>query len=383
MTESKPLTVTWQYNKPLGYGAFADVFRATEQSSGTVVALKVARVSGKVKRTPLAHEGRVIQLLQGHPAVPTLVGYGRDPHFDYLALELLGGTLKKQIQEKVEALRISTVARISEQLLSALEHLASHGVVHRDINPANILLCPSDPSRIRLIDYGITRVLRPCSQESVRRFNASGQPLLVGTPDWCSLRVHDGYGDPRSRDDLESVAYTVTFLLFGGLPWRPPPGGESLERHISRIHVFKKPFGSAHLAKFPTVFAELLDVARSGSGDIKYDIAALRAKMLLLARQSGEANTDPLDWSTVASSAFDAYVNPDIVQDEQEQQQEHEQERTLHGQTDADLFDMSYTAELWDNQNHTRDASLTFPAEEHAVLDDTLPRIVAVRVKPA
>ncbi|EIN06294.1 kinase-like protein [Punctularia strigosozonata HHB-11173 SS5] len=105
-----------------------------------------------------------------------------------------------------------------DQMLSALEHLHSFGIVHRDVKPANILACLDDPSRLKLIDFGIAKP-----------FQRSGSPtqydpikedrIIVGTLHWASLNSHRGV-DLSRRDDLESLAYVGLFLLRGDLPWR-------------------------------------------------------------------------------------------------------------------------------------------------------------------
>lgn len=92
---------------------------ATSQPSGTVVAIKKSRVSLRVKRTILRHEARVLQLLQGHPAVPKLVGYGRNPHFEYIAMELLGQSVRALVVPG-KAIPLETVRRIGGQMVGSL-----------------------------------------------------------------------------------------------------------------------------------------------------------------------------------------------------------------------------------------------------------------------
>ena len=60
-------------------------------------AIKKSRVSLRVKRTMLRHEARVLQLLQGHSAIPTLLGYERLPHFEYIAVDLLGRNMNNAV----------------------------------------------------------------------------------------------------------------------------------------------------------------------------------------------------------------------------------------------------------------------------------------------
>jgi hypothetical protein len=57
-----------------------------------------------------------MQLLQGHPAIPRIIGYRREPHFDYLGMELLGKNIKTTISPGY-ALNPGTVARIGEQVV--------------------------------------------------------------------------------------------------------------------------------------------------------------------------------------------------------------------------------------------------------------------------
>ena len=93
----------------------AMVFGA-EERSGISAAIKKSRVSLRVNRTMLRHEARVLQLLQGHPAVPMLFGYQRLPHFEYIAIDLLGQSLK-EICKPGHSLMLGMVACIAEQMV--------------------------------------------------------------------------------------------------------------------------------------------------------------------------------------------------------------------------------------------------------------------------
>ena len=78
------------------------------------MALKKSRVSQRVKRTILRYESRILQLLQGHPAIPEIYGYGQLPHFEYLAMELLGPNVKDCTTGPVA---ITTVVRVVLQMV--------------------------------------------------------------------------------------------------------------------------------------------------------------------------------------------------------------------------------------------------------------------------
>lgn len=87
-----------------------------EAESSSFIALKTSRVSINVKRPILQYEARILHLLQGHVSIPLLYGYGQLEHFEYIAMELQGATLKKRCQ-KGAGLMIPTVIRIVDQVV--------------------------------------------------------------------------------------------------------------------------------------------------------------------------------------------------------------------------------------------------------------------------
>ena len=103
------------------------VFQAIEANSGRTVALKKSRVSQRVKRTVLRYESRVLQLLQGHPAIPAIYGYGQLPHFEYLAMELLGPSIKGCT---TGPLAVTTVVRVVLQMVCITLRLTSYPPSH-------------------------------------------------------------------------------------------------------------------------------------------------------------------------------------------------------------------------------------------------------------
>src|ERR1700683_796144 len=69
------------------------VYQARDTNTGRLVALKKSRASIKLKRTALHYEACVLKRLAGHPSIPPVFAHGRFPHFEYLAMELLGRSL--------------------------------------------------------------------------------------------------------------------------------------------------------------------------------------------------------------------------------------------------------------------------------------------------
>ncbi|KAI0299208.1 kinase-like domain-containing protein [Russula brevipes] len=351
------------------------VFQAVEANSGRTVALKKSRVSQRVKRTVLQYETRILQLLQGHPAIPQIYGYGHLPHFEYLAMELLGPSIKDRTTGPVA---VTTTTRIVLQMLSALEHIHKCGFVHRDIKPENVLSSPIDPSKIVLIDFGISLRIKPGPPTRYDPLKES--KYIVGTLHWASLNAHDGIG-LGPRDDLESLAYIAFFLLRGDLPWRSSGShDESTKNSMRRIRASKAAASGDTLgASFPAEFGYLLDYSRKLEYDKMPDYAELKRRFTDLNDQVGDKDAEgPLDWSSVGISVREEDTDPDITpsedgvesDEEGDEGSEEEEESFSNSYFNWDIGD-------WDVQG-ARDRSLTLPIEQVELVDSSIPQIVEV-----
>ena len=98
---------------------------------------------------------------------------------------------------------------------------------------------------LHLIDFGLAKkYIEPKTGEHIAA--KSGKSLL-GKPAFTSLNSHEGLEMSR-RDDLESLAYVLLYMLKGCLPWTGPDGTEVAANkydQISRIYEAKKSFNFA------------------------------------------------------------------------------------------------------------------------------------------
>ena len=100
-----------------------------EAKEGRTVALKKSRVSQRVERAVLRYESRILQLLQGHPAIPAVYGYGQLPHFEYLAMELLGPSIKDRAAGPIA---VTTASRTVLQMVCCTQ-ATLHSYLHRPL----------------------------------------------------------------------------------------------------------------------------------------------------------------------------------------------------------------------------------------------------------
>lgn len=206
----------YEVREELGEGAFGVVWRAYQPSVGREVAVKVIRPELAAQPSFVRRfeaEARTIARL-AHPHIVPLIDFWRDPDRACLVLGLLpGGSLDQVIGER--AVDRTQARRILEQVGSALDHAHSHGLVHGDLKPANVLL--DEAQNAYLSDFGIpSRLLDPdvvSAVSSVSRYRAPEAETDGPTPPgdryalgMLARDLFDGEGD------LEPVLARATAL---------------------------------------------------------------------------------------------------------------------------------------------------------------------------
>ncbi|KAF8801420.1 kinase-like protein [Phlegmacium glaucopus] len=361
-----------RYKAMLGSGSFSHVYKATEEGSGRMVALKKSRASKKLKRTLLRHESRVLQLLQGQDAIPALYGYGHLEHFEYISMELLGPSIAEQLKEGA-GVSEKTVVRIIGQALAGLQHLHGLGIVHRDIKPENILCSLDDASKIKIVDFGISKPFScgpPSKYDPLKEHRR-----IVGSLYWASLNSHHGL-DLSARDDVESLAFIALFLLRGNLPWMPRPRLESHTRSDEIVRIIKLTCSGMVLSTgLPSEFGELLTYSRTLNFDQLPDYELLGQLCRNVAERVGcSLNAGPLDWTPSYPEITNLnQPEPEVLIPNEDDEDD-----------DQDCYDLgrdSYfgmDVSLWDDRQGERDKVLTLPTKQEAELDAIIPLIVEV-----
>ena len=188
----------------VGQGGMASVYRAHQHSLDRVVALKVIRRIPGDTMDVVARFQREKQMMQKleHPNILPIYDYASNADYLWIAMRLVeGGTLP---EAQVPLDRLGPIAR---QLGSALDFAHSHGVVHRDIKPHNVLM---DGDHLYLTDFGVAKMLE---QEGL---TAPG--MAVGTPEYMSPE-HLSMKDLDGRSDQYALAVMIYQLACGRLPF--------------------------------------------------------------------------------------------------------------------------------------------------------------------
>ena len=108
-----------------------------------------------------------------HRNIILLLDYFETDHDVCVVTELAQGELFETLEDD-KRLPENVVRKIAKDLVQALHYLHSNRVIHRDMKPQNILICPNGV--VKLCDFGFARVM---SQQTVVLTSIKGTPLYV------------------------------------------------------------------------------------------------------------------------------------------------------------------------------------------------------------
>ncbi|KAL2923230.1 Casein kinase 1-like protein HD16 [Bienertia sinuspersici] len=146
---------------------------------------------------------------------------GRQAEFYILIMDMLGPSLWDVWNSLGQSMSPNMVACIAVEAISILEKLHSKGFVHGDVKPENFLLGQpgtADEKKLYLIDLGLASRWKDVSSGHHVEYDQRPD-VFRGTIRYASVHAHLGRTGSR-RDDLESLAYTLIFLIKGRLPWQ-------------------------------------------------------------------------------------------------------------------------------------------------------------------
>ncbi|WP_433369827.1 protein kinase domain-containing protein [Actinoplanes sp. CA-142083] len=227
----------------LGSGGMAVVWRARDEVLGRPVAVKL--LAGRYSDDPqsrarIRDEARAAATLS-HPNIAQVYDYGEatGTGTPYVVMELVNGPT---LQQRVAAGKLPprTVFRICGEVAAALAAAHAHGLVHRDIKMANIMVTPAGA---KVVDFGIAAAAGPASPEE----------MLVGTPAYLAPE--------RLTGDLivpASDVYALGVLLYRLLADESPWSVESTTQML-RAHVYQDPAPLPPVPGVPQSVRDLID----------------------------------------------------------------------------------------------------------------------------
>jgi serine/threonine protein kinase len=212
---------------PLGHGGMGRVYMAHDRVLEEPVAIKVLR--GEFAADPdmmrrFLSEVRLARKVS-HRNVCRIHEYGEDQGVRFLSMEFVDGLTLKELLEK-RALDPEEAYDLAFQVGRGLEAVHGHGIIHRDLKTANIMVDRNGV--IRLMDFGIAK-----------QHSASGGATttghVVGTPEYMSPEQVQGH-----RVDFRSDIYSLGCVVYEVFTGRAPFQGESATATMFQ-HVHERP----------------------------------------------------------------------------------------------------------------------------------------------
>ena len=222
----------------IGVGGMANVYRGRDVRTGNEIAVKVLKeefLGNEELVRRFKNESKAISILD-HPNIVKVYDVSVTDQLQYIVMEYIDGiTLKEYLKQRGGALTWKEVVHFATQVLSALDHAHSKGIVHRDVKPQNIML-QADGS-IKMMDFGIARFSRAQSQ--------TVSDKAIGSVHYISPEQAKG-----DRTDARTDIYSVGVMLYEMLSGRLPFDGTGTVS-IAIMQISEKPKPLAQIA--PTV----------------------------------------------------------------------------------------------------------------------------------
>lgn len=194
----------------IGEGSSAVVFRADDMRTERPVAVKILKPehSSDIKAIKrFENECKVISMLS-HSSIVRVVDISVSNSPKYIVMEYIKGITLRQYMDGKGALPFADIMDFGKQILSALEHAHSKGIIHRDIKPQNIMLLPG--GQVKITDFGIAQV-----NDDTLNLMAD---KAAGTAYYISPEQAAG-GEVDARSDIYSLGVVMYEMATGRLPF--------------------------------------------------------------------------------------------------------------------------------------------------------------------
>jgi formylglycine-generating enzyme required for sulfatase activity/tRNA A-37 threonylcarbamoyl transferase component Bud32 len=196
----------------LGKGAFAEVYKALDESLKRIVALKMlkpALLADEDAFGRFLNEARVLADLV-HPHIAWVWDMGEADGRVFIAMRYVEGQSLDKVIAESGPLPWGQVLKITEQVAGALDFAHKKELVHRDVKPQNIMISKTDGAV--LTDFGLVKALHSSG--------ISSGTSMIGTPAYMAPEIWDGKEASPASDQYALACVLVEMLtgkaLFAG-----------------------------------------------------------------------------------------------------------------------------------------------------------------------
>jgi hypothetical protein len=197
----------------LGSGAMGVVYRAIQLSIGRDVAVKVISNLDATAVKRFFREAQIASALS-HPNTVPIIEFGE--HSDgrvYIAMELVKGRTLLDESNAAGPFAPRRLCRVGIQLCDALDTAHRQTIVHRDLKLENVMIANDGSDHVKILDFGIARVLG----DATSRVTRAG--LSAGTPGYMAPEVLGKGAEPEPPQDMYALGVMLAELSLGRPLW--------------------------------------------------------------------------------------------------------------------------------------------------------------------
>lgn len=209
----------------IGTGGMAVVYKALCHRLNRHVAIKILKdeyAKDEEFRNRFHAESHAVAMLS-HPNIVAVYDVSRSNSVEYIVMELIDGLTLKQYMDRRGTLSQKESVHFATQILKALSHAHSKGIIHRDIKPHNIMLLRD--STVKVADFGIARL--ESSQRTVTR-EAFGSVHYIAPEQAKGSHID-------CRADIYSTGVVLYEMLTGRLPYEGDTPVSVAIQHINSL----------------------------------------------------------------------------------------------------------------------------------------------------
>ncbi len=278
----------YRLKRLIAHGGMAEVWEAVDDVLGRPVAVKIlhAHLAEDESFRERFRREAIAAARLAHPNVVATFDTGVDGSITFIVMELVEGQTLRQVLNQTGPMAPGRVVHIGGQVADALHYAHKAGVVHRDVKPANILLCGD--GRVKVADFGIAKAVEESEADRPDPGDAlTGTGSIVGTAQYLSPEQVEG----RPVDGRTDV-YAVGVVLYEMLCGRPPFSGDT-EMAVALQHVTNNPLAPRQVrGGIPRALEDVVLRAMAKAPEGRYQSAAELQTALLSVNLGAEEATN-------------------------------------------------------------------------------------------
>src|SRR5438876_1715052 len=283
----------YKISRRIGTGGMGEVYLATDITAGRKAALKLlpARFTGDAERLKrFQQEARAVVALN-HPNILTVYEIGEDHSTHYIASEMIEGeTLRQRLMRG--RMELSEAVDVAIQVASALAAAHAAGIVHRDINPGNIMLRPD--GYVKVLDFGIAKLAEQEAPATMPKDEAlllveTNLGAILGTVPYMS--PEQACGAPADkRTDIWSLGVVLYEMVTGHAPF----AGDTPREVMTSILEKEPPPLTSHIKQTPAELRQIIGKALRKDRTERYQSVSEMLQALKNLRHKLELKAAPL-----------------------------------------------------------------------------------------